>query len=347
VAGSLAASNFAAARCRTVHAVAPELRSKSQYLPSLPLSRPVLAVGRRIGREPSPVRQGVGVREECVEMTGAAPVRVLVYESSTRPERAGALLWIHGGGLVLGSPEHDHEWCSAVADDLGVVVVNVHYRLAPEHPFPAALEDCCTALRWLHATAELHGVDPSRVAVGGSSAGGGLAAAVAQWATDEGLPLAFQSLRYPMLDDRTVLRRDHQGRGAFVWTPASNRFGWSCYLGRAPRGDAAPPYSVPSRRQDLSGLPPAWIGVGDLDLFLDEDVEYARRLQEAGVACERLVVPRMYHGADGDHHDAASMRDFRASQVEALRRAVAPTSGADKFGGRHTPAHEGQRGEAS
>lgn len=221
---------------------------------------------------------------------------------------------------MLGAADYDHAWCSAVAADLGIVVVGVDYRLAPEHPFPAALDDCLTALEWLHDNADDLAVDTRRLAVGGASAGGGLAAAVAQRAVDAGLPVAFQLLRYPMLDDRTLARSGV--RGALAWTPSSNRFGWRSYLGRRPGGDTLPPYAAAARRPDLTGLPPAWIGVGDLDLFHDEDVDYARRLRAAGVPCELLVVPGMYHGADGVRPDAPSMRDFRDSAVDALRRAL-------------------------
>ena len=136
------------------------------------------------------------------------------------------------------------------------------------------------------------------------------------------MPVAFQLLRYPMLDDRTVRHPRPGPRGRLAWTPRSNRFAWRRYLGRRPGGAALPRYAAAARRTDLAGLPPAWVGVGDLDLFLDEDVDYARRLERAGVPCELLVVPGMYHGADGVRPEAESMRAFRASAVDALRRAL-------------------------
>jgi acetyl esterase/lipase len=147
----------------------------------------------------------------------------------------------------------------------------------------------------------------------------GLSAAVAQRAHDEGIALRAQALVYPMIDDRTVLRHDRNGRGRFMWTPASNRFGWTAYLGREPRMSDAPEYAAPARRQDLSGLPPAWVGVGDLDLFYDESVAYANRLTDCGVPCELVTVPGMYHGADGLARKTPAMQDFRRSVMDHLR----------------------------
>ena len=122
-----------------------------------------------------------------------------------------------------------------------------------------------------------------------------------------------------MLDDRAVLRDDHAGRGELTWTPVSNRFAWTSYLGRAPRMSDAPTYAAPARRDDLSGLPPAWIGVGDLDLYYEEDVAYADKLSACGVPCELVTVPGMYHAADGLAPNAKSMQDFRRSMTDHLR----------------------------
>ncbi len=169
-------------------------------------------------------------------------------------------------------------------------MVSPDYRLAPENPFPAALDDCMATLKWMGKHADELGIDPDRIAVYGVSAGGGLAAAVAQRAFDEGIPLRAQALVYPMIDDRTALRDDLAGRGELTWSPKSNRFAWTAYLGREPRMSDAPEYAAPARRTDVAGLPPAWIGVGDLDLFYDEDVAYAEKLTAAGVPCELVTV---------------------------------------------------------
>ncbi|MCK6525756.1 alpha/beta hydrolase, partial [Myxococcota bacterium] len=171
------------------------------------------------------------------------------------------------------------------------------------------------------AASEL-GVRPDRVAVGGASAGAGLAAALAQRAVDEGLPVAFQLLIYPMLDDRTVTRAGIDDREHRIWSQSSNRLGWTAYLGQPPGAAQLPPYAAPARRESLRGLPPAWIGVGTLDLFHDEDLAYAQRLSDAGVPVERLVVPGAYHGFDGVQGGAPVSMAFRASAKEALRRAL-------------------------
>jgi acetyl esterase/lipase len=171
----------------------------------------------------------------------------------------------------------------------------------------------------MRAYADLLGIDADRVLVGGASAGGGLAATVAQRSHDEGVRLLGQALVYPMLDDRTVLRDDHGGRGRFLWTPAANRFGWSAYLGHQPRLPGAARYASAARRPDLDGLPAAWLGVGDLDLLYDEGVAYADRLTASGVPCELIAVPGMYHGADAVAARALSMKTFRASMLNFIR----------------------------
>lgn len=316
---------------RDLAAVAPELRTPLLHLPMDLTSETALALARRGIARPTSLRAGVSVRSERVPASDAsgadgAPegVRVLVYEAQGRRagDPSGALVWIHGGGTVMGVPEQAHDTASRVASELGALVVSVDYRLAPEHPFPAGLEDCYAALAWVARHAEELHVDPARIAVGGDSAGGLLAASLAQVARDRGGPaLAFQALVYPMLDDRTVLRPPPE-RPVYVWTPRSNRFGWTAYLGHEPTAAPERPYAAPGRTDDLSGLPPAWIGVGDLDLFLEEDLDYAERLEAAGVPCELHVEPGMYHGADAVLPTRPTMRAFRGRVIDALRPAL-------------------------
>ena len=214
-----------------------------------------------------------------------------LVDAEDRSGVTGALLWIHGGGRLFGSPRSEYEKGSFLAVKAGVLVALPQYRTAPEDPFPCAVDDCMAALRWLRANAAALGVDPERIAVGGDSAGGGLAAEVAQRAQDEGIPVSLQMLLYPMLDDRT--RASRGGRGRLIWTAASNRFAWAQYL-----QDAQTLEGSAARREDLRGLAPAWIGVGDLDLFYDEVHLYGARLRRAGVPCEVHTVPGMYHAAD-------------------------------------------------
>ena len=253
----------------------PEYRSVARFLPrgiartwSLPLVR-ILGGLIDLGSDPENVE---------IDETGAGAVRVH-RPTAGGDERLPAVMWLHGGGFLLGSPKQDDVLCRQIADELGAIVVAPVYRLAPKHVFPAALDDAYAALTWL---ANRDDVDTSRIAVAGASAGGGLAAQVALHARDRGeIRLAAQILVYPMLDDRTVLRTDLDESGHRLWDNRSNRIGWSSYLGHDAGAAEASPIAVPSRNEDLRGLPPAWIGVGDLDLFRDEDMAYAERLRAA------------------------------------------------------------------
>ena len=221
--------------------------------------------------------------------------------------------------MVLGSPQFESLTTGHLARELDAVVVSPDYRLAPEHPFPAPLDDCMATLRWMCERADELGIDADRIAVGGASAGGGLAAAVAQRSHDERIPLRAQVIIYGMLDDRTAFCDDHAGRGRLVVTSSGCVFAWTAYLGREPDVSEAPNYASPARRWDLTGLPPAWVGVGDLDLLYPENVAYAEKLTACGVPCELVTVPGMYHGADGMAPNASSMQAFRNSMVEHFR----------------------------
>jgi len=261
--------------------------------------------------------------ERLVPGSGGAPaVRVYVINAATGATRP-AILHTHGGGYVSGEAVNGMHDLQELATALDCVIVTVDYRLAPETPFPGSLEDNYAALRWLHANAGELGVDRQRIAVMGESAGGGHAAMLAIAARDRGeVPLVFQSLVYPMLDDRTgSSRRVPAPIGTYIWTAGSNRFGWESLLGRKPGGNSAPAGAVPSRVNNLAGLPPAFIGVGAIDLFVDEDIEYARRLIAAGVATELNVVPGAFHAFDAIARDTSIAKQFTAAKIEALRRA--------------------------
>jgi acetyl esterase/lipase len=254
---------------------------------------------------------------EVICLSEGASVRV--HRPSVAAKSAPALLWIHGGGMVMGSAAQDDRLCRRLATKIGAVVASVEYRLAPEHPFPAALDDCYEALLWLAGRTD---IDSDRIALGGASAGGGLAAAVALMAKERGQvhPVA-QVLAYPMLDDRTAERDDIDGRRLRMWNQRSNRFGWRSYLGSA-YGREVPPLAAPSRYEDLAGLPPAWIGVGTNDLFHDEDVNYARRLHAAGVPCQLHLVPGAYHGFDAVEPRASVSRAFEKARADVLDNAL-------------------------
>jgi acetyl esterase/lipase len=231
----------------------------------------------------------------------------------------GSLLWFHGGGLVIGAAASDDRFCAQLAVELDIVVAAVEYRLAPEHPFPAPLDDCVAAWQWLQDAASARGLDRDRIAIAGQSAGAGLAAALAQRLHDAGGPQPVAQLLYcPMLDDRTAARRELDAIRHFAWTNRDNLVGWSSYLAGPPGAGAAPQYAVPARRTDLAGLPPAWIGVGDIDLFHDEDLAYAAALRAAGVECTVDVVPGAPHGFETIARAAEPSTAFRARAQEWL-----------------------------
>lgn len=250
---------------------------------------------------------------EVITLGSGAGVRLFRPVGVSEP--TAALLWIHGGGYVIGTAQQDDRLCRRFSGRLGITVASVEYRLAPEHQYPVPLEDCYSALAWL---AGLPAVDRGRVAIGGASAGGGLAAALALLARDRGEVIpALQLLAYPMLDDRSSSTAGNANYR--LWDARSNHFGWTAYL-----GDADPQVAVPGRRDDLSGLPPAWIGVGTNDLFHDEDLAYAERLTKAGVPCHAEVVPGAFHGFDLLAPKAQVSQRFFDSQCASLGAALAP-----------------------
>ena len=284
----------------------PELRSAARFIPRSLISRRTLPVIRRLTGLQRPRTDDVTV------LTLESGIGVRLYRPAGTATATPALLWIHGGGYVIGSAAQDDLLCRRFVKELGITVAAVDYRLAPEHPYPAPLEDCYTALEWL---ARLPGVDPDRIAIGGASAGGGLCAALALLARDrDGVKPVFQVLVYPMIDDRSVGQHLYNP-GHRLWNATSNKFGWQAYL-----GGADPEVAVPARRTDLAGLPPAWLGVGTLDLFHDEDLDYAERLKAAGVPCEVHVVPGAFHGFDGIAAKADVSQEFFRSQCESLRQ---------------------------
>ena|ERR1700719_2347432 len=254
---------------------------------------------------------------------GAPDLRMVIVDPAPGAKNRPAFLDIHGGGYIAGFAGWNPPFIQTAAMSCGCVVVSADYRLAPETPFPGSLEDNYATLRWLHHNADTLGIDRTRIAVGGESAGGGHAAALSIAARDrKEFPILFQLLIYPMVDDRSGSTRPVPPHiGQFVWNTTSNRFGWSSLLG-VPAGSAiVPTGAVPARTENLSGLPPAFISVGSLDLFVDEDIEYARRLNNAGVPTELHVTPGAFHGYDLLAPDASVSKRFTESWKVALSRA--------------------------
>lgn len=274
----------------TLDEVHPDLRDATARMQAMRM--PPRFVIRAAGRVmPVPRLHGATVR--AVRADG---LRLRVYRPAVR-RSAAALLWIHGGGLVIGDARQDEPLCGSTAARLGITIVSANYRLAPQHPFPAALDDVRAAWAWTRRHAGKLDLDPDRIAVGGESAGAGLAAALTQRLLDEGgaQPTA-QWLFAPMLDDRTAADRSLDDRAHLVWSNTANRDGWSSYLGHDAGAAEPPPYAVPARRGDLAGLPPAYLTWGDIELFAAEDAAYADRLRESGVAVTVDVVPGAPHG---------------------------------------------------
>jgi acetyl esterase/lipase len=312
------------------HLVDPQLVPLIEQLPGFSLGlaglddvRAMMIAMGEAGRGP-PADDVVVTERRVPGPSGAPEVRVLVSSPKDPGVGRPGILHIHGGGYVLGSAEMTLETDAAYARAFGAVTVSVDYRLAPETPHPGPVEDCHAALKWLHANAAALGVDVGRIVVTGESAGGGLAAALVLLARDRGeIPIAFQHLIFPMLDDRTVTAENASPfHGQFLWTRSDNRFGWASLLAAEPGSPDVSHYAAPARAPDLSGLPPTFISCGALDLFLEEDMEYARRLIRAGVPTELHIYPGAPHGfmfvADAEVTRAYA-RDSMAALDKALR----------------------------
>jgi acetyl esterase/lipase len=306
--------------------VDPELLAAIKQFPTHTLTSETLATGRKwppVPPLPSPAPQPF--ERHIPGPSGGPDLRLVIVDAAPGTKGRPAFLHIHGGGYVSGIAGQFNPFLQAVAQNCGCLVVSVDYRLAPETRFPGPLEDNYTALRWLYKNADELGVDRKRVAIGGESAGGGHSAQLAIAARDRHeIPILFQLLIYPMLDDRTGSTRQVPPYiGQFVWNAGSNRFGWTSLLGVPAGSPTVPAGSVPARVENLAGLPPAFIGVGAIDLFVDEDVEYARRLINAGVPTELHVIPGAYHGFDLLVPDAGVSKRFAAAWTIALNRAFA------------------------
>ncbi len=314
------------------HLVDPQITPLIEQLPGFALKRETLAETRAMmlqmgaaNRPPTP--DTVAVSEHFVPGPAGAPeVRVLVSAPKAKAKGAGrpAILHVHGGGYVLGAPEMGLATDAAYVAEIGAVVVSVDYRLAPETPHPGPVEDCYAALAWLFKQAEALGVDRTRVAISGESAGGGMAAGLGLLVRDRGeYKLAFQHLIFPMLDDRTAVDKDPSPYlGQFVWPRDDNVFGWTSLLGQAPGGPNVSPYAAAARAKDLAGLPPTYMICGALDLFLEEDMDYARRLIRAGVPTEFHVYPGAPH-AFMFIETAELTKVYIRDSMAAMKRALA------------------------
>jgi acetyl esterase len=303
----------------------PELAAAVDFLPKLGMGEPAearAALREMLAQYPHPpLPDGVTTVDRTIAGVDGNEVPIRVY---SRPRQDGApvpaVLFIHGGGFVVGDLDTEHAGAASTVDALGVVVVSVDYRLAPEHPFPSGLEDCYAALLWLAKESGELGVDAERIAVFGQSAGGGLAAGLALLARDRGGPsLCFQLLGIPELDDRL----ETPSMVAFTETPMWNRpsaeRSWRYYLGEGANGDTSP-YAAPARAEDLSGLPAAYVSTSEYDPLRDEGIIYALRLLQAGVSVELHQFAGTFHGST--ILPAEVSRRQQAEMTDALRRGL-------------------------
>ncbi len=257
-----------------------------------------------------PPVEGVDSQDLTIQGPAGAPeITARLYSPKNRTGNKPAMLWIHGGGYILGDLDVDDYNLRQMCVNTGCIILSTNYRLAPENPFPAPVEDCYASLKWLVKNSEDLGVDKSRIAIGGGSAGGGLAAGLAIMTRDRGeIEIKFQLLIYPMLDDRNITPSSHTITDPRTWDREKNIFAWKAYLGNSAEDGNVSAYAATARAEDLSGLPPAYVAVGELDLFLDEDIEYAQRLLQAGVPTELHVYPGATHGFDAILTAAVSKR---------------------------------------
>jgi acetyl esterase/lipase len=244
---------------------------------------------------------------------------IRIYRPKNLGSKAPALVNIHGGGMIMGSIMGDAANAQKLSAEGGVVVISVDYRKAPEHPYPAGPEDCYSAAQWVFDNASELDIDPENIGIYGGSAGGGLALAVALMARDRGtMRFKYMMPIYPMIDDRNELPSTHEVTEVGIWDRAGNIEAWSWYLG----GKEADGYAAPARMQDLTGLPPAYIDVGEMDMFRDEDAHFALRLLQSGVPCEFRIYPGAYHASEVFAPEAELSKRIWAGRIEALKRFV-------------------------
>ena len=277
-------------------------------------------VDQMLAMLPAPANPGVTMEDRMVPGPEGAPeVRVRVYRPDGATGPLPGVYYIHGGGMVLGTVEGEEGSAMRICHEVGAVVVSVDYRLAPEHPHPAPVEDCYAGLVWTAEHAEELGIDAQRLAIYGGSAGGGLALGTALLSRDRSGPrLAFMMPIYPMVDDTNSTPSTHEITDVGIWDRDANIEAWGWYLG----GQEADEYAAPATAAVLAGLPPAFIDVGTVDMFRDEDIDFAQRLMQAGVPCELHVHPGSYHASETFAPDAALSHRIWAGRIDALRRAL-------------------------
>lgn len=279
------------------------------------------ALAQLLAATKAPPSPNVSFSDRAVPGPAGAPdITVRIYRPVGAAGPLPGIYYIHGGGMILGNIEGEDWAASTICEQVNAVVVSVEYRLAPEHPHPAQVQDCYAGLTWMAGNAAELGIDAARLAIYGASAGGGLTIATAMMARDRGYPaVRFQMPIYPMIDDRNETPSSHEIADVGVWDRAGNIEAWQWYLGDG----TADEYAAPARAKDLAGLPPTFLDVGTVDLFRDEDIAFASRLMQAGVPTELHVSPGAYHAAETLAPEAALSLRIWERRLDALRRALA------------------------
>ncbi|WP_077622563.1 alpha/beta hydrolase [Sediminibacillus massiliensis] len=272
-------------------------------------------------RPPTVVDESISITDEVIEGPDANPLPLRIYRPKSINETSPVLLWIHGGGYILGSVEDDDDLCMNFVNEANCVVVSVDYRLAPENPYPAPIEDCYAALKWIADNAQLLNIDPDRIGIAGASAGGGLTAALSLLARDRQYPsVCFQMPLYPMIDDQNNTPSANEIKEGMVWNQKTNDAGWKMYLGDLYGKDNIPSYAAPARAEDYSNLPYTYTCVGQLDPFRSETLTYVSKLAEAGVDVEFHLYPGAYHGFEGLNPTAEVSVRAATEYVQAVRK---------------------------
>jgi acetyl esterase/lipase len=306
--------------------VLPELKEGLSALPPFELTNETLPIIRETVPTllpPTVIPDTISVREVYIPNSeGEKNLLVKIYEPKAKKGKLPAMLFIQGGGMVFGYLAMSDRICIQFAEGANCIVVSVDYRLAPEHPYPTPLEDCYSALVWMSKEADALGIDSTKIATAGQSAGGGLCAGLSLLARDrKGPSICFQMPLYPMLDNRSITSSSKAITDERVWNVSKNKFGWDSYLGGTADKDVSI-YASPARAKDLRGLPPTYMMVGELDLFRDEDINYVRGLLEAEVPTEFHIYPGCFHAFDLFLPDTNISKFATAAFVDAMKKAL-------------------------
>ncbi|MDM5249551.1 alpha/beta hydrolase [Lysinibacillus sp. G4S2] len=300
----------------------PELRETLSLFPPLDLDNvEATREGMAATAQPAAIADNISVENKVIQgPDDNDSLRIRIYKQKEKTGDLPALLWIHGGGYVIGAPEGDDLLCQRFVNEANCIVVSVDYRLAPEHPYPAPIEDCYAALKWIADHAIDLGIDSARIGIAGASAGGGLTAALALLARDRNYPkLSFQMPLYPMIDDRNNTPSSLEITGHMIWNHDLNQKGWEMYLNGENGSDNVSQYAAAARAEDLSGLPFTYTCVGQLDPFRDETLQYVTRLCQAGVDVEFHLYPGCYHAFESIVPTAAISQRAATEYVEAAK----------------------------